>query len=104
MEAPLIDPKYEPMLRAAVITVLVFGLYALFRPSSKFSRDALDLRIYKPHRNWWYLCYVGLIGFTGFFIYLAAGVPNPDLETILFIFSLWAVFAAMSWVDIPVMV
>jgi hypothetical protein len=76
MDTPLIDPKYEPFLRAALITLLVFGFYAFFKPSSKFTRDTLSKSLYKPHRNWWYLCYIFLLMIVGLSFGIALGSPK----------------------------
>lgn len=102
MDIPLIDPKYEPFLRAALITLLVFGFYAFFKPSIKFTRDTLSKRFYKPHRNWWYLCYVGLLMLVVLSVGIALGSPNfaIDFDSLVIPVVFFSIFFAMFLLSI----
>jgi hypothetical protein len=99
MDASLIDPKYEPMLRAAVITLLVFGFYALFRPSSRFSTDALDKRVYRPSI---YAKFIGYTGYlvVGFFVYLPFSFPKTESADFLLFGSIALIFGVITQISI----
>lgn len=102
MDTPLIDPKYEPVLRAAVITVLVFGLYAIFKPSSKFTQETLNKRVYKPHRNWWYMSYAFLLMLVSISVGLIASRSNfsINLDSLLIPFVFFGVFFVIFFLSI----